>query len=631
MVPILFGCVAAWGSSPDRYPVRATVELPEVGAVRIAVPPQLRTAEDPVDGTDLLLVNGRGEAVPVVRLEGAERLELMQGSLDVSALPEEDAYLVQLGERPVDALHITLPGTGAAAHVRVFGPDGEPIGEPTFVWRLPQGAQERVALPGVTGAVRVELERHGVALTRRPPVIEAMWRVQAGVPPDRIDVVPSHTMVQENGWVAYALPQDRPLPVDRLIVHAAEETFHREAGALTIPWESPFVDPLYDKFPDDVAEIHKVTLGPVHAELSEVPVSRRGERLVLLVRAQNKHPLDVTSVALELDGVQLVALDAGPGPHVLYGGAPVGTSPLWDLEAAGPELARLSTAVVSPRTPEANPEWVPPEVRSNLAVPSSPLSTKGFAWSRPVSGGSGPVRIPVPPEVLAHSRQGLVDVRLATEGLKVPHIVRRGGADPVLDGVTWDRTEEGSRSRITVTLPIDGVPLSTVVLTTQAPLFERQVQLEVARGSGLQPLRAVRWIGSDKPGALALGVGRAVGRGLVITIDNGDDPPLPIDDVQVHVPAYELVTVLPESPTALYYGDPRRSAPDYDLSLLVDTLRRRALEPVALGEPVATEKVPLTAMDRGMLAVGFGVLALGLLALLADLLRRTPAESATTS
>ena len=53
--------------------------------------------------------------------------------------------------------------------------------------------------------------------------------------------------------------------------------------------------------------------------------------------------------------------------------------------------------------------------------------------------------------------------------------------------------------------------------------------------------------GAERPGAMAVAVDAPMGDRLVVEIDNGDDPPLPVTGVTVLRPRFELVAVLPEA------------------------------------------------------------------------------------
>ncbi|MFT5457642.1 MAG: hypothetical protein ACI9K2_004139, partial [Myxococcota bacterium] len=67
---IWFLSALALAAPTERYPWQAEVELPASGVARITVPPELRSAEDPADGRDLLLVDAEGGVVPFAVLRG---------------------------------------------------------------------------------------------------------------------------------------------------------------------------------------------------------------------------------------------------------------------------------------------------------------------------------------------------------------------------------------------------------------------------------------------------------------------------------------------------------------------------------------------------------------------------------
>jgi hypothetical protein len=99
-----------------------------------------------------------------------------------------------------------------------------------------------------------------------------------------------------------------------------------------------------------------------------------------------------------------------------------------------------------------------------------------------------------------------------------------------------------------------------------------------------------------------------------------------IQDIEVRWPAWELIAVLPEGEVDLYSGDPRRTAPDYDLVLLSQEVRIRAVNVATVGEPMAVAPPPISGMDKGLLAGGVALLILGLAGLLLTLLGSTPKD-----
>src|SRR5690606_23021062 len=129
--------------------------------------------------------------------------------------------------------------------------------------------------------------------------------------------------------------------------------------------------------------------------------------------------------------------------HTLYAGAPAGTSPVWDLAVAGPELAREAAPVVTPGAARPHADWTPPEVRAELAGPGTAVPLDGFT-RRAAVRGEGLVRIPLPHHVLAEARADLGDLRLLTDdGRQVPYVLRRRMGEAPFADLPVERVERG--------------------------------------------------------------------------------------------------------------------------------------------------------------------------------------------
>ena len=137
-------------------------------------------------------------------------------------------------------------------------------------------------------------------------------------------------------------------------------------------------------------------------------------------------------------------------------------------------------------------------------------------------------------------------------------------------------------------------------------------------------LRGVSWNGADRPGALGVAVEATVGDVLVVEIDNGDDPPLPIRSVEVARPGWEMVAVVPDGVATLHVGDPRREAAEFDIQLYEDDLIHRARTVATVGPLVEQEAAPLAFIDRASLWAGLVVLVVGLAGLTIRLIRSVP-------
>lgn len=613
MILLLLSLASA--ADVERYPYQAEVRFAgEDGVHRLDVPALLRSHADPPDGRDLLLVDATGEAVPVAWARG----RTTSYRVPLRAVPTaHDTWDVRLLDRPIDALDVVLPeGTGAAT-VTVEGPDG-PLVPPALVWRQPDAAHGRVDLPPTRGPLRVSLTWH-----QRPSGgdvrIEGLREPAAAVAPTTLPLPVASSRVQEDGWALYTIPLPHALPVRAVTLHPEGDVFDRGAQVRSEPypaWNSPTAE----------ARVSRVHLGAAAVDQTRIPVALPPtSELLVYVGTAGAEPLVVPEVSVELEGVTGFVWEPGPGPHVLYGGAPPGTSPPFDLAVALPELAAAARGRAEVDEVAANPRHVPPEVRSGLALPGAPVEEAAFGWRRPVVG-QGLVRVPLDAHVLGHARSDLGDVRLVDpEGRQIPYVLRRKPVDRPFEDLEVSRTEDGERSRLRVALPDASRPVSTVTLATDAPLFHRAVTLSRARGDHLEPLRVFSWSGSDRPTSITLAVDQPVGDELVVTIENGSNPPLPISEVRATWPSWEVVAWIPEA-AELRYGAPRLESPRYDLALVGHDVVARASTEASLAAPVAVAGPARTLWDRLVLLGGLGVLVLGLLGLTVSLVRAVPGE-----
>src|SRR5262249_23718706 len=145
----------------------------------------------------------------------------------------------------------------------------------------------------------------------------------------------------------------------------------------------------------------------------------------------------------------------------------------------------------------------------------------------------------------------------------------------------------------------------------------------------LQPVRTYSWDGSMRS-ELTLDLGVRFADRLVIEIDNGDNPPLAIDAVDVRWPQWELLAVLPPDGARLVYGDRKIGPPVYEFAAGVGDPRRRP--PAAtLGEEERLTPPPLALGDRILLGVALLALGVGLAIVLGSAIRAVPPETASGS
>ena len=129
-----------------------------------------------------------------------------------------------------------------------------------------------------------------------------------------------------------------------------------------------------------------------------------------------------------------------------------------------------------------------------------------------------------------------------------------------------------------LSLPQSGLPLRRIVLTSSTPLFQRQFRIYEKRtnpnGVAYEAtLAAGPWSRTPEPGVPENRVLELAEQlrsdTLWIETDNGDNPAIALDPVQVVYPVVRLIFKVAETDGfTLAYGNKQANAPRYDLSLV---------------------------------------------------------------
>jgi len=295
------------------------------------------------------------------------------------------------------------------------------------------------------------------------------------------------------------------------------------------------------------------------------------------------------------------------------------------LAAAVPGSPTADTGRVASRpftTWQAGADLRPGQMPAGELGPEIDLSAFRYARSLP-AGEPGLVALPLDPAVLAHSAgpgQRFRDVRIADRsGRQVPYLIERL-ADPLVvslpnpervPAMSGERTtprNPADATRYRLSLPLSGLPPSTLLLRTSAASFERNVSVtaDVAPADPRSPHRrrvldACDWShstpGADPP-PCALQIPTLSATAVIITVDDGDNAPLPITAAELHVPAYRLRYVRPVGGVlTLYYGHPDLAEPRYDATLLSAALLEGDPEVIAPGDE---RRLPAALADSPM-------------------------------
>lgn len=357
------------------------------------------------------------------------------------------------------------------------------------------------------------------------------------------------------------------------------------------------------------------------------------------VLAGGEEPVSGSTLRLELQGpegtapvlsgygldlaVPMVLFEAtGPGRYALaYGGIGGGGKAAAQAGSADPDQAA----------------WVvpgPEQERPPRALPSAagaPLDGVRFAASWNIASEARPgelVRLELPAAVYGASRENLADLRLAVAGRQVPFF-RWSPAEPALTaGETGSRPGESDHpgeSRVVVSLPSEGLPLTQIHLTAPAIPLRRSVlvrYVDPARRLDRDTARST-WRCVPQPPLPCrerLSLTGPAPRLLAVRFQDGDNPPLPALDVQVWRRRDILLFVWPrlaaDGEVQLLAGAEGLEAPRYDLA---------ALGPALAGHPwqaaeIRSEREGPPWWSGWVLPLGIAAASLWLLTLLRRIL-----------
>jgi hypothetical protein len=195
------------------------------------------------------------------------------------------------------------------------------------------------------------------------------------------------------------------------------------------------------------------------------------------------------------------------------------------------------------------------------------------------------------------------------------------------------RREEGIRTIVTLDLGFRNVPVDELWIAAGTARYERPATVYGSnRQRGLKPLTTARIFRFPGSSSAPIAVG-AHHRYIRIEIENGDDPPL--RDIKVLARSRSRALLVEGGhprPYAVYYGEPRASAPSYDFARIPAGMhavgrsmrgRLGSERENAVFEPLP-DKRSFAARNPGLItaALAFAALALGAVGLLA--LRRRP-------
>jgi hypothetical protein len=356
-----------------------------------------------------------------------------------------------------------------------------------------------------------------------------------------------------------------------------------------------------------------------------------GSELELRVDDGNNPPLDLKGVQAELAPQPWIYFESDGKPvHAFYGDAKL-EAPRYDLAALQDQLKPDQAARA-----QWGPVSAPPATAQEQAIhdpgPGANLDPSGFKARRTIPDAApGLAALVLDAHVLSASR-GLRDLRILDhENHQIPYLLEERDGPYRVPLTVPTRQAKGRTSEYALDLTEPGLRHGRLVLETQSRVFSRAVQLMEEGPGGTKRILAEALWSHDKPESdappLVLSFSGAEGRRVVLTLDEGDNQPLPVSRATLLLPGWRLRFFHPGQGLTLVY-DRDIEGPQYDLALLADRLRAapaKELELAAAGTtPLPKASTPINASGVFWIAL-VGVMVV-LLAILARLLRKPKQE-----
>lgn len=312
-------------------------------------------------------------------------------------------------------------------------------------------------------------------------------------------------------------------------------------------------------------------------------------------------PLRVEKIEGRFSRIHLLFHAGAAGTWQLFAGNAGAPRPQYDVASLLGDLSRVNVSTASLGILESNPDF-----RKEAALPQTgeggaALDVSAWAYRKSVTfSETGVMSVELDAEAMARAAPDQRDVRVMQNGRQVPYFIERGA--PLRDVEVVLQQEPDAKhpsvSRWRVSLPFAGYPVSKLDAASPTVLFERQIRVwENGRDSYGNPFRRplgdTNWRRTSEKGDGALSVSlnsHPAGDVIYLETDNGDNAPLHLSSLRA---AFQPVSVIfkaaSAAPVQLVYGNPRASAPRYDIQLVRAQFERGERANAELGSEVRAE------------------------------------------
>lgn len=238
----------------------------------------------------------------------------------------------------------------------------------------------------------------------------------------------------------------------------------------------------------------------------------------------------------------------------------------------------------------------------------APLDVERFRYAREVlQREPGLAALTLDDAALGHSHLG--DLRIAdAEGRQIPYLRERSPDPLIVELPAPEKVADDARgrSRYRLKMPYPRLPGARLIVDTAADVFERRVHLEGPLSRRGKPgwvdaARTWRHAGPGPAPPLTLDVPANAGKTVDLVVDEGDNAPLPLGRMRLHLETWTLRFFHPGGRVRLLYGRNDLGEPRYDLSLIAAQLDpTRAREVTLAPEPSADRTNDPARVPRGL-------------------------------
>jgi hypothetical protein len=639
--------LAAWwiaqaGAAPlNDWPSRQKLDVRAAGLVRVALPPETFDSAQ-ASLADLRLLDPAGAEAPFLSEQPRAKSRTLR--------PREGWQVFLEGNRTRIEIDVNLRGRLTAFSLETSAPDflkaATLTGTEEGATRMLLSAYPVFRQPG--GATQLQLSLPEGAWTHLTLILDdtrsrpvpvtgiALHEEESPAPPPEVAAIRLGERIEGVGETRLTLDLGAArIPLAGLRFHTDEPLFVRRVNVLTRHWTNGEVQ----ERSLGGGTIYRVAIEgqPTAARLDlALDVQPPTRELVLAVDNGDSPPLPIEAVDALRRSTHLVFLARQAGSFQLFSGNPRATAPRYDVAGLSSQLKGANVALLKPGSPEANPDYRPSEPLPDLPLFAAALDVTPWPFRRAIKVSQGVVQqLELTPHVLAHAQAGFGDLRLVATDKQVPFILERAGFTRSIrpEVSRADDPKRASVSRWTIRLPQARLPVTRLSCETKATLFQREARLveEVADRRGERyprTLASASWLRKpdSKSGRFNLVFSTPPQtETLLLEIDNGDNPPVELENFQVSLPVIRILFKAPPGVTTeLCYGNARAVTPGYDLDLVAPQILAAAKSDAMLvgADPVGPG--PRRSSSGSLSIIFFGVLALVVTGLVVVIMRLLP-------